>query len=78
MEHYQINASAGHGASYLPVRDVLLGAFNNFMIIKVYPKDGPLKIEIDFSIDNSMEEEEMLVTMSEKDVFFTPVSHGAY
>lgn len=78
MERYQINASAGHGASYLPIRDISAGAFDNFIIIKAFPKDGPLKIEIEFSIDIPMEEEERLVAMTENDVSLAPVAHGAY
>ena len=71
-EEYQIDASAGHGASWLTIDDVRQGALNDIMIIEEDKEGGKLKIAADISIDIPSEEEEKHILIEEKDMLIRP------
>jgi hypothetical protein len=71
-EPYQVQAEAGHGASWLAIKDIKEGAFDKFLVIKALTKKERLKIRAELSINIPMEEQEKHVTLEEKDMLLVP------
>jgi hypothetical protein len=73
VELLPLEAEAGHGAGWLTIEDVKLGAFEDFLIIEVHSERGvELKIKADFSVDIPMQEEKEHFTIDEKDMVMVP------
>ncbi len=72
IEQLQIEASAGHGASWLTLDDVLKGAFDKFITIEKDKEGGKLQIQADISIDIPSEEKEQHIRIEEKDMIIIP------
>lgn len=71
-EPYQVQAEAGHGASWLSIKDIKEGAFDKFLVIKTLSKNRRLKIRAEFSINIPMGEQEKHLILEEKDMLLVP------
>jgi hypothetical protein len=71
-EPYQVQAEAGHGASWLAIKDINEGAFDKFLVIKAITKNGRLKIRAEFSINIPTGGQEKHVIIEEKDMLLVP------
>lgn len=71
-ETYQVQAEAGHGVSWLTIKDIKEGAFNKFLIIKSLTPKGRVRIRAELSINIPMEEQEQQVILEEKDMLLVP------
>lgn len=72
MEPYQVQAEAGHGASWLAIKDIHEGAFDKFLVITALPKNGRFQIRVELSIDIPMEGQDKHVIIEEKDMLLVP------
>jgi len=72
IEDQQIKASAGHGASWLTIENVIQGAFDKFLIIEADKEGCKLQIVIDISIDIPSDEEEKHIRIETKDLKIAP------
>ena len=77
LEEYQLEAEAGHGASWMTKSDIENGSLSEFLVIEIDPQSEESvlpELSVDLAIDSPDKEEEKHVIIGNKDILFIPLS----